>query len=109
MKKLALISICLLLLSCSTEKEQMETVRDLAKQDLMIQLNLPEGTSFNDKEIVVTEGTELEGIGSTYIVKVTISSEDSNGNTIKKTHTLEYSKIAEGGLSPEDYELKSFD
>ena len=95
--------------SCSSEKERMETVKSLAKEDLIIQLQLPEGTAFNEKDFVITEVPDYEGIGESYRVNVEITSEDTDGNKVVKTHTLTYAKIGEKGLSPDDYELKSFD
>ncbi len=110
MKKLAFLLITILFLACSTEKEQMQTVRNLAKEDLITQLQLPQGTKFSDNDIVITEkGTALEEMGATYIVTAKIVSQDAAGNEVISTHTLEYVKVGEGGLSPNDYELKSFD
>ena len=88
----------------------METVRKLAVKDMIIQLKLPEGTKFNTEDIVVSEPvTDIEELGAIYVVKVTIKSQDANGDFVFTTHTLEYVKIGEGGLDPSDYELKSFD
>ncbi|WP_147437265.1 hypothetical protein [Ulvibacter antarcticus] len=109
MKKITILLLSFIVFSCSSEKEQMETVRALAKQDLITFLQLPEGTIFNDKDFAITEVPEIEGIGITYVVKIGISSQDRDGNTNVKTHKLEYAKIGEKGLSPDDYELTSFD
>tara|TARA_R110002072_G_scaffold261258_3_gene419996 strand:- start:1464 stop:1796 length:333 start_codon:yes stop_codon:yes gene_type:complete len=110
MKKILFLLATLLFIACSTEKEQMETVRTLAKEDLITQLQLPEGTKFNENDIVITEkASDLEEIGATYIVTATVVSQDASGAEVVTTHTLEYVKIGEGGLSPDDYELKSFD
>jgi hypothetical protein len=97
------------MLSCSTEKEQMQTVRDLAKQDLITQLQLPEGTSFDEKAIEVVESKDIEDLGATYVVTFNITYDDANGNKKVKQHVLKYVKINDGGLAPEDYELTSFD
>ena len=88
----------------------METVRNLAVKDMIIQLQLPEGTKFNDKDIVVSEPvSDLEELGAIYVVNVSIKSQDASGAFVLNTHKLEYVKIGKGGLDSSDYELKSFD
>jgi hypothetical protein len=110
MKKLAYILITLLIVSCSTENKQEEVVRELAKKNLVEKLQLPEGTKFSDENIEVKETSTGEAsLGVTYLIKITIKSQDSEGNEIVKTHTMNYKKIGEGGLAPEDYELISFE
>lgn len=110
MKKLAILLIGLLVVSCSTENKQQDIVRELAKKDAIEKLQLPEGTQFNNDNVEVTETSKGEGsIGITYLVKVTIKSQDRDGKEIIKTHTFNYKKTGEGGLSPEDYELLSFE
>lgn len=94
MNKIIFLLITFLALGCSTEKEQLETLREVAKQDLIIQLQLPEGTVFNDEDLVITpNATALEKIGMIYVVKATIRSQDANGNEILKSHTLKYQKL----------------
>lgn len=110
MKKLTLILITLLMVSCSTEGKQEEVVRELAKKDAIEKLQLPEGTKFSDENVEVKETTTEEAsLGVTYLIKITIKSQDSEGNEVVKTHTMNYKKIGEGGLSPQDYELISFE
>jgi hypothetical protein len=110
MKKIVFVLLCIAIIGCSTEKEQMETVRELAKKDIINYLQLPEGTLFTEKDITVSEKTNgIEGIGATFVVKVAVVSQDANGNKNSVTHILEYVKIGEGGLSQSDYELQSFD
>ena len=110
LKKLLFLLFTISLFACSTEKEQMETVRNLAVKDMIIQLQLPEGTKFNDEDIVVSEPvSDIEELGAIYVVNVTIKSQDASGAYVLKTHKLEYVKIGKGGLDPSDYELKSFD
>ena len=110
MKKLALILITLLIVSCSTENKQEEVVRELAKKDLIEKLQLPEGTKFNNENIEVKETSTGEAsIGTSYLIKITVKSQDSEGNEVVKTHTMSYKKTGEGGLSPEDYELVTFE
>ena len=110
MKKFIFLIFTIALVGCSTEKEQMETVRQLAMKDMIIQLQLPEGTKFNTEDIVVSEPvSDIEELGAIYVVNVTIKSQDATGAFVLKTHKLEYVKIGEGGLDPSDYELKSFD
>ena|SRR5690606_19417249 len=110
MKKFAFIMIAFLIVSCSTENKQEEVVRELAKKDIVEKLQLPEGTKFNDENIEVKETPASEGsLGVTYLIKITIKSQDKDGNEIVKTHTMNYKKVGEGGLSAEDYELTSFE
>lgn len=110
MNKLALIFITVLLVACSTENKQIETVKDLAKKDVIEKLQLPEGTVFEDKDIEVTESKGgVENLGAIYVVKITIKSQDREGNFINKIYYLNYKKMKEGGLSPQDYELQSFE
>ena len=110
MRKILVLLCSMMLLACSSEEKKMETVRELAKKDLITQLQLPEGTTFNNEAIQVSEtASALERIDATYTVIFTINSQDSSGNPVTKKHTLTYAKIGEGGLSPEDYELTAFD
>lgn len=110
MKKLAFILITLLIVSCATENEQENVVRELAKKDAIEKLQLPDGTKFNNENIELTETkTDESAIGITYIVKVTVKSQDREGNEVLKSYTFNYKKIGEDGLSPKDYELTSFE
>ncbi len=110
MKKIALILVTLLIVSCSTENKQEEVVRELAKKDIVEKLQLPEGTKFNDENIEVKETSTGEAsLGVTYLIKITIKSQDREGNEVVKTYTMNYKKTGEGGLAPEDYELISFE
>lgn len=110
MKNFAFILIALVVVSCSTEGNQEEVVRELAKKDAIEKLQLPEGTTFNNENIEVTETESGEAfVGVSYLVKVTVKSQDREGNEIIKTHTFNYKKKGEGGLSPQDYELISFE
>lgn len=110
MQKLAFILITFLLVSCSLDNKQEKVVRELAKKDAVEKLQLPEGTKFIEEHIELTETETGEAsIGITYIVKVTVNSQDREGNEILKTYTLNYKIIGEDGLAPEDYELISFE
>lgn len=110
MKKIAFIMITLLIVSCGTDKKNDEVVRELAKKDIIEKLELPEGTQFDNKDVEVTESQAPEGsIGVIYIVKITIKSQDRDGNEVIKTHTMNYKKVNEGSSSEKDYELVSFE
>ena len=110
MKKLILVMISLFVLSCVTENKQEEVVRDLAKKDAIEKLQLPDGTKFSDENIEVTETkTESGDLGIAYLVKVTIKSQDREGNEVIKTHTFNYKKVGESGSKTTDYELTSFE
>lgn len=100
----------MMLIACSSEKEQIETIRNLAINDIKIQMQLPEGTKFNSEDIIVSEPiSDAEELGDIYVVTFAIKYQDTDGNVVLKNHKLEYVKIGEGGLEPSDYELKSFD
>ncbi len=110
MKNVAFIFIAMLIVSCSTEKKQEDVVRELAKKDLVEKLQLPEGTVFSNENIEVKENSKGNGtLGVTYLIKITVKSQDKDGNEIVKTHTMNYKKVGEGGLALEDYELVSFE
>lgn len=110
MKNLLFAVIALFIVSCSTEKKQEEVVRELAKKDLIEKLQLPEGTKFSNEDIEMKETISGEGaLGVTYLIKITVKSQDRDGNEIVKIYTMNYKKIGEGGLAPEDYELTSFE
>lgn len=110
MKKLAFIVLSILMVGCNTEKDQEQVVRDLAKKDVIEKLQLPEGTKFSDENIEVTETEVGEGsLGVGYLVKITVKSQDREGNEVVKTYTFNYKKTGEGGLSEQDYELVSFE
>jgi hypothetical protein len=100
----------MVVIACSSEKEQMKTIRNLAVNDIKIQLQLPEGTKFNTEDLIISEPIlDDEELGEIFVVKFSIKSQDAEGNIVLKNHTLEYVKIGEDGLDPSDYELKSFD
>ncbi len=108
MKKLAFLFITLLIVACANETRNDDTVRELAKEDIIAEFNLPEGTKFNDEDIVITENKSGDApLGYTYIVKITVKSQDREGNEIIKVHTKEYKQIGEKGNSREDFELIS--
>lgn len=110
MRKLAFILMTFLIVSCANENKSDEVVRDLAKKDIIEKLDLPEGTKFSDDGIEVTENrANNDEIGIIYIVKVSVKSQDRDGNEVVKTHTMNYKKIGEGGLSAKDYELVFFE
>lgn len=88
----------------------METVKNMALTDITNLLQLPEGTKFNEETIEITEKVSgNEGIGINYVVKIRILFQDSHGHEQVKEHIIEYAQIGDEGLSPEDYELISFD
>ncbi|MRT18073.1 hypothetical protein F3C99_14085 [Vitellibacter sp. q18] len=110
MKNIVFAVLALVIVSCSTEKKQEEVVRELAKKDLIEKLQLPEGTKFSNEDVELKETSTGEAsLGVTYIVKITVKSQDRDGNEIVKIYTMNYKKIGEGGLAPEDYELTSFE
>jgi len=102
--------LAIALIACSSEKEQMETIRNLAVNDIKIQLKLPEGTKFNSEDIIVSQPiSDVEELGEIFVVTFAIKSQDTDGNIVLNNHKLEYVKIVRGRLDPSDYELKSFD
>lgn len=110
MKKIAFILLSLVIASCATENNQENVIRELAKKDAIEKLELPEGTKFNNENIEVTETDVEDGsIGVNYLVKITIKSQDRDGNEIIKTHTFKYNRKDGKGDSPKDYEFISFE
>lgn len=110
MKFLATILLSFIALSCSTEKNQLETLRELAKKDFIEKLDLPKETNIKSEEIeIAREGNDLENLGAVYVVTFTLKSQNSAGDIKIEKHTLKYIKIKEGGLAPQDYELQSFE
>lgn len=110
MKNIVFAVLALVIVSCSTEKKQEEVVRELAKKDLIEKLQLPEGTKFSNEDVELKETSTGEAsLGVTYLVKITVKSQDRDGNEIVKIYTMNYKKIGEEGLAPEDYELTSFE
>ncbi|WP_310992153.1 hypothetical protein [Aequorivita marina] len=110
MKRIAFILITLLIVSCASENKNDALVRELAKKDIIEKLDLPEGTSFNNENIEVTETEAKEGsLGLIYIVKITIKSQDRAGNAVTKTHVMNYKKTDDSGSTSKDYELISFE
>lgn len=110
MKKLAFIILSLVIASCATENDQDAIVRELAKKDAIEKLELPDGTTFNNENIEVSKSDVEDGsIGYNYLVKITIKSQDKDGNEIVKTHSFKYDKIDGDGSSPKDYKLISFE
>ncbi|MDN3725079.1 hypothetical protein QRD02_11850 [Aequorivita sp. SDUM287046] len=110
MKKIAFIFLTLLIVACSSDKKHDNVVRELAKKDVIEKLQLPEGTKFVDEDIEMSEAETPEStLEVIYIVKVTVKSEDREGNENIKTYILNYKKIDEDGSDPNDYELLSFE
>lgn len=105
MKRFAILLFSTLLFACASDKKDTETVRDMAVQEVKKQMNLPEGTTFNNENIEVTEETsDAEGIETIYVVKISIKSQDQDGNEMVKTNTLRYEKADD-----DTYKLASFD
>lgn len=110
MKKIILLLLTVLAVSCSSNEKQMETVLERAKDDLKIQLQLPEETKFSETDFNIEEtASDLENIGAKYIVTFTVKSQDAAGELVQKKHRLVYLKVGEDGLAKRDYELESFD
>ncbi len=104
MKRLFLLLFTTLLFACSSEKKDMETVREMAMEEVKTEMSLPEGTAFNKENIEVTEkASDIEGVEAIYVVKISIKSQDKDGNEMVKTHTLEYEKAEDN-----TYKLASF-
>lgn len=110
MKKLIVVAISMFILSCGTDVKQDEVIREMAKKEVIEKLQLPEGTKFSNENIEITETkNDQDLVDVIYLIKVTIKSQDSDGNDVVKTHTLNYKKTGGNGSVPEDYELVSFD
>ena len=61
MKKLVFFLLTVFAVSCTSNEQQMKTVIERAKDDLKIQLQLPEGTKFKDSDFTIEEeASDLE-------------------------------------------------
>ncbi len=104
MKRFVILLFSTLLFACASDKEDTRTVRDMAIQEVKSELNLPDGTTFNNENIEVTEEpSDTEGVETVYVVKISIKSQDKAGNEMVKTHTLRYEKAEN-----DTYKLASF-
>lgn len=110
MKRVIPVVLLLVLMACSTESQQMKTVRQRAMKDLEVALGLPEGTKFSKGAISVHEEVpDVSEIGAEYLVKITVNASNTSGDEVANTYMLRYRKVREGGLDPNDYELISFE
>jgi hypothetical protein len=94
--------LVLLLLGCSTETQQLKTVRQRAMKDIEVALGLPEGTRFRKGAISVNEEVpKVTDDGAVYVVKITVEASNTSGENVMNTYVLRYKKIGEGGLDPQ--------
>jgi len=104
MKRFAILLFSTLVFACASDKKDVQTVRDMAVQEVKKQMDLPEGTAFNNDNIEVTEqASDTEGVETIYVVKISVKSQDQDGNEMVKTHTLKYEKAEDN-----TYKLASF-
>lgn len=111
MKKLLFLLLTVLIVACSSNtNNDRDTVREQAEKDVIQKLDLPEGTKFTDDTVEVTTDPENgEGPEVTYIVKITVKSQDSSGQEIVKVHRMHYKKRADAEAAKEKYELTHFE
>lgn len=111
MKKLTLILLTIIVAACSSNNTtDEEKVREVAKTDIVKELNLPEGTKFTDESIEITRNPEVvDGPNVEYIVKVTVKSENEAGDEIVKVYKMHYKKIADAEAAKDQFELTSFE
>lgn len=80
MKKLFFIIACIFMISYTSEEKKLEAIKNMTLTDITNLLQLPEGTKFNEETIKITEKvSEIEGIGTTSVVKIRFLSQDSRG------------------------------
>ncbi|PVW16380.1 hypothetical protein [Marixanthomonas spongiae] len=104
MKRFAILLFSTLLFACASDTDDTQTVRDMAVAEVKKQMDLPEGTTFNKENIEVSkEASSTENVETIYVVKISIKSQDQDGNEIVNTHRLTYKKTDEN-----TYELTSF-
>jgi len=75
-------------IACSAEKEQMETIRDLAKEAITIQLQLPESTVLNEKSIVLNKDSDSHKTVATYSVSVKVISQNASVEELVDIHII---------------------
>jgi len=110
MKKIVFIVFAIFLFACASDNKNENVVRELAKKDVIEKLQLPEGTKFVDQDIELSQTKENDAsLEIIYLVKITVKSQDRDGNENIKTYFLNYKKIDEDGSDPSDYELISFE
>ena len=105
MKKILIILVAIFAFSCANEKQDMDSVRKMAKEDAIEKLGLPEGTKFDESTMEISETESIDGATETYIVKVSVKSQDAAGEEMVETYTMTYKK-PEGA---KEYELQSFE
>lgn len=111
MKKLALILLTMAVVACSSnDTKDEDQVREAAKRDIVEKLELPDGTTFTDESIEVNRNSEIQdGPNVEYIVKITIKSQNQDGEEIVKIHKMHYKKRADAEAAKDRFELISFE
>ncbi len=111
MKKLLFIVLTVVIVGCSSDnKTDHDTVREQAKKDAIERLELPAGTEFNDESVEVTRNPEDgDGPDVEYLVKITVKSQDRNGEEVVKVHRMRYQKRTDAEAAKDRFELMSFE
>lgn len=110
MKKFVFIFLSLLIIACSSDKStDQDTIREQAKRDVIEKLDLPQGTKFTDDSVeITTDPNNGEGPNVTYLVKITVKSQDNTGKDINKVYKMHYKKRADAESAAERFELTDF-
>ncbi len=108
-KTLILLLTVFAMIACENRDTNDDTeVRESAKAYIIDYYDLPEGTKFTENDMTVTREGDVNADG-TYIVKVTISSENRDGERINKTHLMHYKKREDAMAAKERWELINFE
>ncbi len=111
MKKLFFLILTIAIVACSSDtKSDHDTVRELAKKDIIEKLDLPKGTEFSDESVeLTTNPADGDGPNVEYIVKVTVKSQDQSGSEVVKVHKMHYKKKAAAEAAKDQFELTFFE
>ena len=110
MKKLAFILLTLAVVACTSKSSDEDLLRELARKDIAENLELPEGTKFTDESMEVSRNPKIgDGPNVEYIVKVTVKSQNREGEEVIKIHKMHYKKRTDAEAAKDRFELTSFD
>lgn len=111
MKRLALILFTMAIVAaCSNNSTDEDQLRETARQDIIERLDLPEGTKFTQENMEISSNPDnVDGLDFEYIVKVTVKSQNRDGEEIAKVHTMNYKKRQDAQAAKERFELISFE
>jgi hypothetical protein len=111
MKRFAIILFTMAIVAaCSNKATDEDSLRETARKDIIEKLELPEGTKFTDETMEVSSIPEnADGPNVEYIVKVTVKSQNREGEEIIKIHTMRYKKRKDAEDAKDRFELTTIE